>query len=924
MRFQTPLRGLVSVCVCLLAMASLAGAATIVVPAGGDLQAALNAAQPGDVITLQPGATYVGNFVLPNKGAVNDYITVRSAAPDALLPPPGVRMTPAYAALLPKLRSPNSMSVMRTATATNHWKLMFLEFQANLNGSGDILSLGAGDSSQTQLSQVPYAFMIDRVYVHGDPLVGQKRGIALHSRDTAVINSYVSGCKAIGQDAQAISGFNGPGNYLIENNYIEGAGENFLLGGADPTIPNLVTTNVRFLRNHVGKPLSWRDPIIATPAAPSASAVPGAGSLAAGTYSYKIYARVTGSQTNKATSRPSVQVSATIAAGTTGGVSLSWTPVVGAEDYLVYGRAAGAQNVYWKTTNPYLTDTGAAGTSASPPSSSGTKWTVKNNFELKNAQDVVVEGNVFEHNWVGDQSGYAIVFTPRNQGTHAPWVVVQQVLFQYNLVRRTAGGVNILGADNVAPTQRTNNIIVRHNVFDDLTGATWGSGSRPFIIGDGPDAVTIDHNTIISTNSSAIYFYGGSVTTPASATNSVVTNNMVAHNSYGIMGANTAFGNPTIAAYLPGGTVAGNVLAGGTASRYPAGNYFPTVPAWQGNFVNYAAGDYHLTPGSAYKNAGLDGNDLGADIDTIASQTAIALSGDNRVHAMNSVSITTTELPNGVHQQSYSQSVACTGGDGGCVWQVSESTLPAGIGFDATAGLISGLPTDVQVGSIMLEAYRSDLAAQPRQRHTLSHDRCAGPGGDDPGGSWSTGGGRVRADPDGQRGDRVHELDCCHGHAAPGRRARFFLGSDHRDAVLVGLVHGARSGAGFLGRSTHRRQDRHHHGCAGPAVDRPAAAVRRHLPDAVHRVADNDGRHGVDHVDAEQRRAAGGPDPRRERSHQRHADGGGHVHLHGRGRRRRLAGECADPCVEHHGRRARDCSLCRRRDARCRQLVARP
>ena len=75
------------------------------------------------------------------------------------------------------------------------------------------------------------------------------------SRSTAatptVINSYVSECKAIGQDSQAIGGFNGPGNYLIENNYLEGATENFLLGGSDPTIPNLVTTDITFRHNHL-------------------------------------------------------------------------------------------------------------------------------------------------------------------------------------------------------------------------------------------------------------------------------------------------------------------------------------------------------------------------------------------------------------------------------------------------------------------------------------------------------------------------------------------------------------------------------------------------------------------------------------------------------------------------------------------------
>src|SRR5947208_1882686 len=40
---------------------------TITVPAGGDFQAALNSAQPGSVIVLQAGATYAGNFSLPNK-----------------------------------------------------------------------------------------------------------------------------------------------------------------------------------------------------------------------------------------------------------------------------------------------------------------------------------------------------------------------------------------------------------------------------------------------------------------------------------------------------------------------------------------------------------------------------------------------------------------------------------------------------------------------------------------------------------------------------------------------------------------------------------------------------------------------------------------------------------------------------------------
>src|SRR5207248_627206 len=137
-----------------------------------------------------------------------------------------------------------------------------------------------------------------------------------------------------------------------------------------------------------------------------------------------------------------------------------------------------------------------------------------------------------------DQPGYPIVFTPRDQNGTAPWAVVQRVTFRHNIVRHTAGGVNVLGTDNLAPSQRTNHITIADNLFDDLTSATWGSGSRPFQLGDGPDAVTIDHNTVVSTDTSILWLYGGSATSPTAITNAVYTNNMSAHNTYGIFGSN--------------------------------------------------------------------------------------------------------------------------------------------------------------------------------------------------------------------------------------------------------------------------------------------------------------------------------------------------------------------------------------------------
>src|SRR3954470_5425719 len=105
-----------------------AEAATLTVNAGGDLQAALNAAKPGDTILLQAGATFTGNFMLPAKNG-STYITIRSSAPDSSLPAAGERITPAYASQLPKIRGTSGGgSAIQTAPGASYWRLLFLEF----------------------------------------------------------------------------------------------------------------------------------------------------------------------------------------------------------------------------------------------------------------------------------------------------------------------------------------------------------------------------------------------------------------------------------------------------------------------------------------------------------------------------------------------------------------------------------------------------------------------------------------------------------------------------------------------------------------------------------------------------------------------------------------------------------------------------
>jgi hypothetical protein len=225
--------------------------------AGDDLQAALNAAKPGDELRLEAGSLFTGNFVLPVKSG-DAPITLRTDLPDASLPSADTRVMRETAARFARLESPSSEPALRTAPGAHNWRVLCLEFRANKGGYGEIIQLGDGSSAQSSLEQVPHDLLLDRVYVHGDPRAGQKRGIALNARAVTIKNSTIAEIAAEGVDAQAIAGWNGPGPFVIENNYLEASGEVFLLGGADPAIPDLVPSDVVVRYNHMTRPMAWR------------------------------------------------------------------------------------------------------------------------------------------------------------------------------------------------------------------------------------------------------------------------------------------------------------------------------------------------------------------------------------------------------------------------------------------------------------------------------------------------------------------------------------------------------------------------------------------------------------------------------------------------------------------------------------------
>jgi len=224
---------------------------TIRVAAGGDLQKALDEANPGDRIELQPRATYEGPFHLRAKSG-DAWIVITSSAE---LPKPGNHVQPAHAALMPKLTSAGDF-VVATDPGAHHYRFVGIEF-APKAGSFVTTLIQFGDTEAT-VDASPHHLIVDRCYVHGDARIGSRRGVALNARDAAVIDSYVSDFKEVGADSQAISGWNGAGPLKIANNYLEAAGENIMFGGADPKIRDLVPSDIEIVRNHLAKPLRWR------------------------------------------------------------------------------------------------------------------------------------------------------------------------------------------------------------------------------------------------------------------------------------------------------------------------------------------------------------------------------------------------------------------------------------------------------------------------------------------------------------------------------------------------------------------------------------------------------------------------------------------------------------------------------------------
>jgi len=493
------------------------------------VQAAIDAASRGDTIVITAGQTFTENVILKYKASGSGYVIIQSSAL-ASLPTAGNRVAPADASNMPLIRASGSGSSVTISTEvsggnpTGFYKLIGLNIERS-NSSGQqttVIALGqAGGTGQDSLTEVPHDIIIDRCLIRGSDSNATRRGIGLNAKDVQIINSYIDNFWESGADSQAIGGWNGVGGYLIANNFLEGASENILFGGADPAITDLVPTDITIEHNHFFKRLAWEV--------------------------------------------------------------------------------------------------------------DGTKQ-VKNIFETKNARQVVIRNNIFENNWAEGQDGKGVHFSLRNQDGTAPWSVVEDITFEYNIIKNVGNCISFLLEDDAQTSGVMANVTIQHNLCL-IEGEDVGSTGYALLPTAGgsqvADNFTIDHNTFIHTNAGT---GGGNrlmdfQTMSDGMSDFTFTNNIVAGDGgdIGRIARDGSSGEAALQAAVTTYSFLNNVIQR-SSTGMPASNFYAASTAAIG-FENYAGADYSLDAASDYKNDATDGTDPGVNWSQLQSRTANVVAG---------------------------------------------------------------------------------------------------------------------------------------------------------------------------------------------------------------------------------------------------------------------------------------------------------
>lgn len=234
--------------------------ADVILSQGDDLQNALNSVLPGQIIELEAGATFTGNYIIPPKSG-SAWIYIRSSRYQDL-PEPGRRVSPAHESLMPKIMSPNEFNpTFIIQPGANKIRLIGLDITTAFNTQNSVQYgvMRIGWLNESSLGNSPSDnIIIDRCYIHGSPLGNVRDGIVAYNvTNLGIIDSYIAAFKGVGYESHALHLYCPPGPTKIANNYIEAGGINVFIGDS-ALISGFFPRDIEIVGNHIRKPLSWK------------------------------------------------------------------------------------------------------------------------------------------------------------------------------------------------------------------------------------------------------------------------------------------------------------------------------------------------------------------------------------------------------------------------------------------------------------------------------------------------------------------------------------------------------------------------------------------------------------------------------------------------------------------------------------------
>jgi hypothetical protein len=266
----------------------------------------------------------------------------------------------------------------------------------------------------------------------------------------------------------------------------------------------------------------------------------------------------------------------------------------------------------------------------------GKPFIVKNDFELKNAERLLFEGNILENSWGGfSQTGMAILLTAKNPNNLCPLCKVTDITIRYCKVAHVGGAFeigNVPGAGG-STAKAGERFSIHDVIIDDIDGRKYnGFGAFMVLISNTPTLRDLKMDHITAPAAPRVFLNFG--VKNGRMQRFTFTNNLVGASEKDMTSTGGGVQNCVFQPerQSPAGvlnncvdsvTFTNNAIVGGYGA-WPNGNFYPKNLDAVG-FISTADGEYRLCHEknaeckgpSKFVHAGTDGKDIGADVDLV-------------------------------------------------------------------------------------------------------------------------------------------------------------------------------------------------------------------------------------------------------------------------------------------------------------------